>query len=189
VALPRGSGPPSPAAVARALLEHIEGWYATHAEDAVDPAVPLPERRYVAGGAPREVAWDEDAGQLTVAIERVSFGARPTGPVGGTQAGRRDPGRRAGLTRLVSLEVQIVRPAPALDFYGRAPERDELDAHGYLLGVDAKHLAGAVVDAASGTALLREIVPQAEVVLGDLLTLGPSGKVAGLAQVVTVPLL
>lgn len=189
MALPSGGGRPTPAAVARALLQHIESYYDKHAEDEVDPAVKLPPNRLLLGGAPREVAWDYDDGQLSVAYEQQTLGLnanRPAAPMRAPRGGPRQPG---GLVRLVTLEVQLVRPAPAMDFYGRIPDRPEKDAHGYLLGVDLHHLSAAVFDAASSGALAREGVGEVDVTLGLCQTLGPQGQLAAVAQLLTVPLL
>jgi hypothetical protein len=190
VSLPRGSGAPTPAAVARALLDSIEAWYAEHAADEVDPAVEPPPHRFIAGGAPREAAWDYDDGQLTVAYDSLITTLNPTAAVTAQRLPRTNPGNAGKLVRSVVLEVQMVRPAPALDFYGRFPGRDEKDAHGYLLGVDAHHVAKACAEAARSGALVRDgVVVESLMLVGNMQTLGPMGKLAGIAQQITVPLL
>ena len=189
MALPRGSGAPTPAAVARALLDTIVAYYAAHEADKVDPPAPLPAARFVAAGEPRVVAWDRELGQVTVAYERSLPGHRPTVPPQQPGLPRSAPNRAASLVRSVALEVQIVRPAPGLAYGRRVPSVDVLDLHGYAVGVDLHHLALACRAAATGGDLLRDGVGPAEIVLGDCLTLGPSGKVAAVAQGLTVPLL
>ena len=82
-----------------------------------------------------------------------------------------------------------MRPAPALSYRRRVPSAQELDLHGYAAGVDLHHLSHAAVEAAQGRHLQRENVGEAEVVIGDCLTLGPSGQVAAVALALTVPLL
>lgn len=191
VALPAGSGPPSPAAVARALLDRVIAYYAAHV-DPDDPAAPveLPARRYVAGGEPRGVAWDLNAGQVHVAIERTVGGHDPLSgipPAG--RLPRANPANRANLARMVSLEVQIVRPAPALGQLRTFPSTDQLDRHGQALGLDMHHLTRAVLGAARDGYLTRENVREAQILLGDCQTLGPAGKVAAVAQAITIPLL
>jgi hypothetical protein len=189
VALPRGSGPPSPAAVARALLGAVVDYYAAHADDEVDPPVPLPERRFVAGGEPRVVAWDLEVGQVHVAYERTFRALDPATPPGNVRAPRRDPANRGVAVRSLTLEVQVVRPAPGLGQLRTLPTEDELDRHGHAIGLDLHHLARAVTEAALAGHLTRETVGEARIDLGDAVTLGPSGKVAGVGQAVTVPLL
>jgi hypothetical protein len=190
VALPRGSGPPTPAAVARALLDRVVAYYAEHADpDDLDAPVPLPERRFVAGGEPRVVAWDTDLGQLHVAYERTFRALDPAVPPGPARVPRANPANATKLVRSATLEVQIVRPAPGLGQLRTLPTQDELDRHGHAIGLDLAHLVRAVTDAATGGHLTRDNVGEARVDLGDCLALGPSGKVAGVALGVTVPLL
>jgi hypothetical protein len=190
VALPVGQGPPTPATVARALLDRVVAYYAEHAdpEDA-DAPVPLPERRFVAGGEPRVVAWDLDLGQVHVAYERTFRALDPATPPANARVPRSRGTNRGNLVRSLTLEVQVVRPAPGLGQLRTLPTRDELDRHGHAIGLDLAHLARAVTEAAVGGHLTRETVGEAHVDLGDCLSLGPSGKVAAVAQAVTVPLL
>jgi hypothetical protein len=191
VALPVGEGPPTPAAVARALLDRVVAYYAEH-EDPDDPNAPvaLPERRYVAGGEPRAVAWDLDAGQVHVAYQRVMTGHDPiSGIPPSARLPRASPANRANLTRMAEFEVQIVRPAPALGQLRTLPTTDQLDRHGHAIGLDLFHLHRAVLEALRDGHLTRENVREANVLIGDGVTLGPSGRVAAVAQAVTIPLL
>jgi hypothetical protein len=190
VALPVGQGPPSPAAVARALLDRVVAYYAEHT-DPDDPLapVPLPARRFVAGGEPRVIAWDLTAGQVHVAYATVTTGHDPTAPALPGRLPRKDPANAARLVRSCAFEVQIVRPAPALGQLRTLPTTDQLDRHGYALGLDLHHLNQALVDAARADHLLRANVREAQIVVGDSVTLGPSGQVAAVAQTITVPLL
>jgi hypothetical protein len=190
VALPRGSGPPTPAAVARALLAAVVAYYAEHADPAdLDAPAPLPERRLVLGGEPRVVAWDTDNGQVHVAYERTFRGLDPATPPPNLRAPRRDPANRGANVRSLTLEVQVVRPAPGLGQLRTLPTEEELSRHGIAVGLDLYHLPRAVSAAAMNGDLTREQVAEARVDLGDAVTLGPSGKVAGVALAVTVPLL
>jgi len=184
--LPRNGGPPTPAAVARALLDAVVAYYEAHVDDEHDPPAPLPAARFVAGGEPRVVAWDRDLGQVTVAYERTITGHRPTEP-GPAPSRPRGQQRAASAARSVALEVQIVRPAPGLGYRRRVPTVDEQSIHGYAVGLDLHHLYRAALTAANDGKLTTD--PGREVVLGDCLTLGPSGKVAAVALGVTVPLL
>lgn len=190
MALPVGRGAPTPAAVARALLDRVVAYYDAHADpEDPDAPVPLPERRFIAGGATREVAWDLDLGQVHVAYERTIRALDPTAPTPAARTGHRPPANRGNLVRSVVLEVQIVRPAPGLGQLRTLPSRDELDRHGYALGLDLDHIVRAATEAATGLHLTRENVREARVDLADAVTLGPSGKVAGVALGVVVPLL
>jgi hypothetical protein len=190
VALPVGHGPPTPAAVARVLLDRVVAYYTDHADpDNIDAPVELPARRFLAGGEPRAIAWDLNAGQVHVAYANTSLGHDPMSPPGAIRVPRADPANRANLVRLAVFEVQIVRPAPGLGQLRALPTTDQLDRHGYALGLDLHHLNRALVDAVQGDDLLRENVKQASVVVGDAISLGPSGNVAGVAQSLTIPLL
>ena len=190
MALPVGEGPPTPAAVAQALLDRVVAYYAKHADsENLDAPVPLPERRFVAGGEPRVVAWDLDLGQVHVAYERTFRALDPAVPTPPVRTGHRSPANRGNLVRTVTLEVQVVRPAPGLGQLRTLPTQDELHRHGYAIGLDLHHLERAVRAAATEGHLTRENVREARVDLGDTLSLGPSGKVAAVAQSVTVPLL
>ncbi len=185
-----GASPPTPAAVARALLDRVVAYYAEHADpDDPDAPVPLPERRFVAGGEPRVIGWDTEVGQVHVAYERTIRAADPTSPPGADRLPRSGRTNRLTRARSVVLEVQIVRPAPGLGQLRSLPSEDELDRHGYALGLDLHHLQLAVQEAAEGRHLVRENVQEARIDLADCLSLGPSGKVAAVAQGLVVPLL
>jgi hypothetical protein len=190
VALPVGQGPPSPAVVARALLDRVVSYYAQHADpDNPDAPVELPARRFVAGGEPRVIAWDLTAGQVHVAYATVTTGHDPTAPALPARQPRPSPSNAARFVRSCAFEVQIVRPAPALGQLRTLPTTDQLDRHGHALGLDLHHLNRALTDAARDDHLTRENVKQALIVVGDSVTLGPSGQVAAVAQTITVPLL
>lgn len=187
-----GATPPTPASVARALLDRVVSYYAEHADpDDLDAPVPLPERRFVAGGEPRVIAWDLDLGQVHVAYERTIRAADPTAPTGSDRLPRRggSPANRGTRIRSVVLEVQVVRPAPGLGQLRNLPSEDELDRHGHALGLDLHHLHQAVREAAEGEHLTRANVAEARIDLTDCVTLGPSGRVAAVAQGIVVPLM
>jgi hypothetical protein len=190
VALPIGQGPPTPAAVARALLDRVVAYYAEHADpDNLDAPVPLPERRFVAGGEPRVVAWDVDAGQVHVAYERTFRALDPATPPAPARLPRANPANAGKLVRSVTLEVQVVRPAPGLGQLRALPSQDQLDRHGHAIGLDLHHLVRAATEAATGGYLTRANVGEARIDLADALTLGPSGNVAAVALGVVVPLM
>lgn len=188
--LPKGSGPASPARVGRALLTWVQTWW----EENLDPGnpdapQPLPAAQFMAGGDARTVAWDNDNGQLTVALERLIMGIDPISTAVTARSPRRDPGNVGRLTRHAVYEVQIVRPAPALAYAGNIPDGTAIDAHGYLLMGDAGHLLTCLADGIRAGAFLREHVGQGNTVLGDGSSLGPQGGLSAIACGLTVPLL
>jgi hypothetical protein len=189
--LPRASGPASPAAVARQLLTWVEAWWGEHQDtDDPDAPQPLPEARYLAGGDPRTVAWDHDAGQLTVAMDRIVTGTTdPTASAVPARSPRTPAANQGRIVRHSHYEVQIVRAAPGLGFAGAIPGGTAIDAHGYLLMSDAGHLLTCLRDGLRDGAFLREHVGQGNVILGDAESLGPSGALAGVACGLNVPLL
>lgn len=189
MALPVGQGQPTPAAVALALLDRVVAYYTEHAEDEVDPPVALPERRFVAAGDPRVVAWDVDAGQVHVSYATVTTARNPAAPPAPSRLPRKDPANAGLLVRSVTLEVQVVRPAPGLGQLRTLPSEDQLHRHGVAIGLDLHHLNRAIVEAARDDHLTRENVREAQIIVGDTTTLGPSGKLAAAAQTITVPLL
>lgn len=191
MALPVEGGPPTPAAVARALLDRVVAYYTEHLDpDNPEAPVELPPRRYVAGGEPRGIPWDTSAGQVHVAYERVMTGHDPISGIPPTaRLPRTSPANRANLARMAAFEIQVVRPAPALGQLRTFPSTDQLDRHGQAIGLDLFHLHRAVLEAARAGHLTRANVKEAPILIGDAVTLGPSGKVAAVAQAITVPLL
>lgn len=175
-----GTGPASPSAVAQALLDGVVAWFAEHTPEGYPE---LPARRYVAGGDPRTVAWDDAAGQVTVALGRLLLGLDGTRAAEVVRVPRRSPANAGRYQRTASLEVQIVRCAPAL------ASADVLHDHGLLVIEDAGYLIRAVLDVANSGALTRRPVAEAGVTVEDLVTLGPSGGAAGVAVGLLVPLL
>lgn len=173
-----GGGPASPAAVAQALLDGVLAWFADNA-----PTPELPARRYVAGGDPRAVAWDDTNGQVTVALGRILLGLDATRAPQPVRVPRASPANSGRYQRTASLEVQIVRCAPAL-----APA-EELHAHGLQVIEDGGNLIRAVLDVAKSGALTRVPVAEAGITVDDLVTLGPDGGAAAVAVGITVPLL
>jgi hypothetical protein len=175
-------GPAAPETVAQALLDGVLSYFADPAN--VGPGYPpLPARRYVAGGDPRTVAWDDTAGQVTVCLGRILLGLDAQAAPRPQRVPRADPANAAAIMRTASYEVQIVRAAPAL-----APA-EELHTHGLLLTRDAGHLIRAVLSVTGSGALSRRPVGEQRVTVDDLITLGPMGGAAGVAVGVTVPLL
>jgi hypothetical protein len=188
--LPRASGAVNPAAVARQVLTWVEAWWEQHQNpDDPDAPQPLPAARYLAGGDPRTVAWDHDAGQVTVAMDRAVTGLDPVATQVTARSPRRDPGNHARITRHAVFEVQIVRPAPGLDYAGRVPGGSAIDAHGYLLMSDTGHLITCLADGIREGTFLREHVGQGDAILGDAESLGPAGALAAAACGLSISLL
>lgn len=185
--LPAATGPAPVAAVAARLLDWVLAWYEERT-DPDNPAAPdpLPARRFVAGGAPREVAWDLQDGQVHVALERLLTALDPTAPAAPARSPRRDPANIGRINRTAALEVQIVRCVPIPDL--ALPSAELLHDQGLALDADAGHLLSAVLDAVRSGALLREHAA-ASIQVGDVFTLGPSGGAAAVALLVSVPLL
>lgn len=188
--LPRADGPASPARVGRVLLSWVLAWWGERA-DPEDPAAPqpLPEARFIAGGNPRTVAWDNDQGQVTVALDRLVMGINPINTQQTARSPRANPANVASLARHAVYEVQIVRPAPALSYSSSIPDGTAIDAHGFELMGDLGHLLTCLADGIRAGAFLREHVGQGEIILGDGESLGPSGQLAAVASGLTVPLL
>lgn len=183
--LPRGPGAAPVEDVAQRLLDWIVAWYEANPA----PVQPLPERRFVAAGAPREVPWDLQAGQVTVALDRLLTALDPAAPAVAARSPRRDPGNLGRIQRSAALEVQIVRCVPVPEDLFVPPPVEELAAQGRILTADAGHLLSAAVDAVRAGTLLREHVGQGGVQLGDVFPLGPMGGAAAVSLLVTVPLL
>lgn len=183
-----GGAPPNPGAIARALLASVKQWYTAHADDAGNPAQALPARQFVAPGAPRSVPWEDSAGQVTVALDRLLYGLDHTAPPRAALSPRQEPANVGRLNRLARFEVQIVRCQPSLTYSGRVQTADVIDAQGFQLMSDAGHLSRAINAAVTSGDLLR-LPARATVVVGDVETLGPDGDLAAIAIPVTVPIL
>ena len=126
--------------------------------------------------------------QQPVAYERTVGGRNPTAAQPPARLPRSDGANVGRLVRSVALEVQIVRPAPGLGQLRTLPTEQELDRHGIAIGNDLYHLERAVREAAKRGDLMREQIREATVIIGDCLSLGPSGSVAAVALGVTIPL-
>ena len=182
-----GRAPASPAEVARAVLDSIQAWWQQHADDEDAPA-PLPDRRFIAPGAPREVAWDPN-GQVHVALDHILAGLNPTQPPQPAVLPRSSRASNpAALNRSALLEIQIVRCQPSLTGAGRIPSRDTLDEQGWTLIGDAGHLSRCALAAAKAGDWLREGA-HGQITIGDVQTVGPQGELAAIALQVTIPLL
>lgn len=172
------------AATAEAILAATVAWYAVEEHG----ARPLPERRYVAAGDPRAVAWDCAEGQVTVAFASSTLQVRQdlAGPI--TQApGSRN--RSVQLMRSGTFELQVVRPAPAMGYDGEAPKADTLSGHGLDLMHDVEQIIAMVNDAQHRGTMLPEGHKPAPVQVPIIEVLGPTGNLAGIAATISVELL
>lgn len=168
--------------MAQALLDGVIAWFTD--EGNTGPDYPgLPERRYVAAGDPRAIAWDDTAGQVTVALSRILLGLDATRTPQPVRVPRASPANHGRYQRTASYEVQVVRCVPTLT------DAATLHAHGLLVLRDAGLLIRAVLDVANSGALTRRPVAEVGVTVDDLITLGPSGGAAAPAVGLTVPLL
>jgi hypothetical protein len=172
------------AGTAEAILAAVVAWYADEAHG----AEPLPERRYVAAGDPRAVAWDCDAGQVTVAFASSALQVRQdlAGPITQSPGGRN---RSVQMMRSGSFELQVVRPTPQMGYEGEAPSAEVLSAHGISLLHDVEQVLAMVNDAQHRGRFLPEGHKPAPVQVPLVEVLGPTGNLAGIAVTVVVELL
>lgn len=173
------------AATAERILAAVEAWY----EDESHEAQKLPEHRYVAAGDPRSVAWDNDAGQVTVAFSAAPLQPDPTLPPPVTQGPATSGRRGVQLVRVGVYEVQVVRPAPMPGYEGQAPTREALNAHGLSVMRDAEQIVACVNAAQQSGAFIPEGHGPARLQVPVIETLGPSGGLAAISVGIQVVLL
>lgn len=145
--------------IARTVLDGVVAHWAPLA-----PAVTLPDRRFIAPGDPRQVAWD-DCEMLFVTCAGILPGQSP-----GAGAGARQTGNPVSVgARHAVFAVQIVR---CLDDDGDPPAPDVLTEAGLALLRDAGLLSQALVELCGRTGALRSA---GSAVAGAVEILGPSG--------------
>lgn len=178
--------------IADRILRFVEDAYTTEVDRGDGARVAaLPGRRYVAGGGPRDIAWDCDAGQVTVALDRLIYGTNPQAPPQMTRSPGRAPGH-AALIRGAIYELQVVRAAPGLsETTGNIPSTQRVGLHGREFLRDAGFLSGALNRAVIAGALRGPEVdgvtpPPVTVQIGDMVGLGPQGYLAATATSITV---
>jgi len=165
------------------ILQSVERWYADEANN----AEALPDRRYVAPGEPRTVAWDCSAGQVTVALE----GA----PLGRSQelAGRpqQSPNRNAAgaYIRQANYELQIVRPTPGPGGSGQPPSVEKLYGAGLSMLEDYSQVLAWVAAAQESGEWLPEGHGPAQTLVSTVESLGPAGLLTAIAVRISVTLL
>lgn len=168
------------AGVAQDLLDHV----ILHWERAAPgTAVALPERRLIAPGDPRTIAWDCE--QVTISLEGIGFG--PAVDIAAS------PSPRAGLPLSVNslrhavFTVSVVRCTPPGGEDGSPPAAAELHAAGVTYLRDCGLLSQAVVTFAG---VMRARLSDTESVqCGAVTPFGPSGGFhsADCALAITTP--
>lgn len=141
--------------------------------------VPLPERRCLVPGAPRDFAWDCE--QVTVSLQGIGWGpataSAPTAPRTGTPASVMS-------VRHAVLAVQIVRCTPQMTDGGHPPEAEELDTAGRDFMRDAGLLSQSLVTYVSQAAKRLERVASVEA--GAVEPIGPSGTHHGVEATLAI---
>ncbi len=141
--------------------------------------VTLPDRRVIAPGDPRGVAWDCE--QLVVTAAGISWGAGP-GTNSATARGTGNPVSTAG-ARHTAIVVQIVRCVPVGDADG-PPAVAEVTAAGLALLRDGGLLSQALTELIGRDGALAK----AGAGLVGVEVLGPGGGMAAVEGIVTVTL-
>jgi hypothetical protein len=136
-------------------------------------ALPLPERRCLVAGDPRQFAWDCE--QLTVSLQGIGWG-----PASASAASAPRTGAPASVMsmRHAVLAVTLVRCTPMPDDDGKAPDVTELDAAGREFMRDAGMLSQAIVTYVSSATQRLDRVASVEA--GIVEPLGPSATHHGL---------
>ena len=167
---------------AQELLAHVIAHYEAAAPGSVTP---LPERRAILAGDPREVAWDCE--QLTVCLEGIGVGQA-------VDASNMTPSPRMGVPasalalRHAVIAISLVRCTPAPGNDGSAPSVAELNAAGLTFLRDCGMLSQATVTFAG---LLRDKLggDDGSVQCGAVTPYGPTGgfHASDVAIAITVP--
>lgn len=134
--------------------------------------ITLPERRFIAPGAPELIAIDCEC--MVVTCSGIGLGPAPG--VGG-QPMKAGSQVSSSALRHAIYAVQVWRKVPELDTGGRPPAVERLTAAGLEVMRDAGLISQALVDIC--TAVDRIVPRDAIVAPGAVTTLGPEGGVAG----------
>jgi hypothetical protein len=150
------------ASLATKVLAAVEGQFA-------DASVTLPERRFVAPGAPEGIAWDSE--QLVVTMQGIGQGAAPSQGGRAMQVG--GPMSAMGLRHVV-LVAELVRCNPEATNSGRTPPTPAtMTKAGLGLLRDAGLLTQALTDLC---ATLPSTLPQgSQCEAGAVTPVGPDG--------------
>jgi len=141
--------------------------------------VGLPDRRVIAPGDPRGVAWDCE--QLVVTCGGINWGAGP-GTNSATARGTGNPVSTAG-ARHTAIAVQIVRCVPVGDEHG-PPAAAEVTEAGLALMRDGGLLSQGLIEIIGREGALAK----AGAGLVGVEVLGPGGGMAAVEGIVTVTL-
>lgn len=153
--------------VGQGLLDDVRGFL-------LDNDVPVPDRYYLAPGAPGLIAWDCE--QLVVSLASVSWGPSE-------DAGQLIPqvGGAAGVleVRHAQWSVQLVRCTPQMDDNGDPPGMEEIQAAGEQALTDAGMLSQCLVNCAAFPKDHEWMPAGATARAGGVISLGPSGGYHG----------
>lgn len=152
------------AALARRCLDAVVAHHDEHGWH-------LPERRYLAAGEPNAIAADDE--HLAVMLEGMQPGSSQQAQRGQVVQSR---GARAQLLPRATLVVRLMRCIPVGDEYG-APDADVIDESGMELFTDV----GRVLSSLYAWAGSENSGPMlnGQVSFGQVMSLGPSGGIAG----------
>lgn len=156
------------------ILADVRAFFASNNVD-------LPDRYYLAPGAPGLIAWDCE--QLVVSLAGVLWGinedaTQPIPQVGGG----------AGIfeIRHAQWSVQLVRCTPAMSDGGDPPAPASIQAAGELFVTDAGMLSQYLVNLASFPQSHSWLPVGALAKAGNVVALGPSGQYHGFEGTFTV---
>jgi hypothetical protein len=156
---------------AQSVLDAVVAHYAPVTGDLV-----LPDRRVVAPGNIRMLAWDCEA--VLVAVTRVGWGVGPG--TGSATAWPTGLAISSGGMRHVTIAVQIVRAVSDTD--ETPADAADVTTEGLLLARDAGMLSQALIEVTTTGALKRAGVGLA----GEVDAVGPQGGFAAVESSVTV---
>lgn len=158
--------------IAQRFLTAVVDHYA--AADGIE----LPERRIIAGGTPRAIAWDCD--QLVITMSSIGLGPAPG--LAGTPQRAGSPISAGGVRHAV-FQAQVVRCVPSGDGE-RPPAAADLTKAGTELMRDAGLLSQALVEACTR---IRDGLPKGSAAQPGLVEmLGPDGGYAAVEGQIAV---
>jgi len=163
-------------AMAESILAAVQEHYA-----ATSPAVALPDRQYLAPGAPDQIAWDCE--QLVVSVAGIGWGQAPSAG----QSPSPKIGAQVSVTamRHVIFDVSLVRCTPSDgDAITGIPEASAIHAAGQAFMTDMGLLSQALVVACAS---VRAGLDRAALVEpGAVNPAGPSGGYHGMSAQIAV---
>jgi hypothetical protein len=149
------------------LLADVQAYFAANNVD-------LPDRHYLAPGAPGLIAWDCE--QLVVSLASVSWGINEDALQPVPQIG---DGAGTFEVRHAQWSVQLVRCTPVSDEGGQPPPAVDIQTAGELSLLDAGMLSQCLVNFATFPANHTWLPAGALAKAGGVVTLGPSGGFSG----------